>query len=126
MVHCHRNERKNRDKNIAVLLENLPHSLRGLWLSLEEILKVLNDGGAKSVSYKELKYLFARSEKITLIFLADTFKTVHYYCYGPSLNNIGTDRSTTHRRRLKITVDYFNFFGSRQGQESLNNIESGN
>ena len=64
MVHCDRNERKNRDKNIAVLLENLPHLLRGLWLSLEEILKILHDGGAKSVSYKELKYLFARSEKI--------------------------------------------------------------
>ena len=40
-AHAH-NEQKKRDTNIAVLFENLPHSLRGLLLSLEEILKILH------------------------------------------------------------------------------------
>ena len=124
MVHCHRNDKKNRDKNIAVLLENLPHSLRGLWLSLEEILKILHDGGAKSVSCKELRCIFSRSDKIKSIFHVEAFKQIRYYSYGQSLNPINLDLSTPRTGWLNISVDFYKFFRSCLSQEALNNLES--
>ena len=41
--------RKSRTNYIGVLLENFPSSVRGLWLSLDDILRIVHDGGAKSI-----------------------------------------------------------------------------
>ena len=115
-----RGARKRRGLCIAILLENLPHQLRGLWLTLQEILDFLHDGGAKSISYQELKCLFQRSPKIKSLYQKNQFKQIFYYSYGPCSTSPSTPRSRKH----KLPAEYFVYFGSRHIHATLTTLES--
>ena len=121
MTRSQRAIRKSRRNYIGVLLENLPSSVRGLWLSLEDILRIIHDGGAASITMSELNTIFNHSGKIKNIFTKGKFYNTTLYSYGPTSFVPGAYLKTERNRR--ITSDFYRYLANRKCKDLISKYE---
>ena len=116
--------RKSRRNYIGVLLENLPSSVRGLWLSLDDILRIIHDGGAESITMSELNSIFNHSGKIKNIFTKGKFYNTTLYSYGPTSFDPGSYLKTERNRR--ITSEFYRYLANRKCKDLISKYEDVN